>query len=168
MAIHFITGAIGSGKTHAANLLGNRTGLELVSLDSIVFDLHSDTHRATKSPQVRDAELARLLEKRNVLFEGWHFGQWLVPMYQRLHRVIMIDTPLPVRIERIKEHYRRRKAGSSPTPSRSAARNTSTSCWSGQNCSASTRRSPTSHPMPRSIATSCASIGRLVSRTRSD
>ena len=107
----FITGAIGSGKTHLAAQLREITGFNVVSLDAIFFDLASANHREKKMPPVRDSELEKELQKEPQIFEGWHFGDWLIPLYRSLSFVIIVDVPLELRQERIKTRFHHRKSG---------------------------------------------------------
>ncbi|MCX6972166.1 MAG: hypothetical protein NTV93_18720 [Verrucomicrobia bacterium] len=111
MAHTFITGGIGSGKTRLAARLQEITGFGVVSLDAIFFDLSSANHREKKEPSVRGSELERELQKEHQIFEGWHFGDWLIPLYRRLSFVIIVDVPLELRQERIKARFHLRKAG---------------------------------------------------------
>ena len=108
----FITGGIGSGKTYLANELGTMTGVNVVSLDAIFFDMDSPVHRREKETMLRDEELTYFLNSsQESIFEGWHFGDWLIPLYRAISFVIIVDTPLEVRKDRIKDRFKRRKAG---------------------------------------------------------
>jgi deoxyadenosine/deoxycytidine kinase len=107
----FITGGIGSGKTYLANSLHSLTGVKVVSLDAIFFDMDSPVHRREKEAVLREEELLHSLESKVSIFEGWHFGDWLIPLYRAISLVIIVDTPLEIRKERIKARFKRRKAG---------------------------------------------------------
>jgi len=116
MAHTFVTGGIGSGKTYLAARLGELTGLGVVGLDCLFFNLESSTHRDKKDEQTRNQELASQFRPLPQIFEGWHFGDWLIPLYQRLSVVVVVDTPLELRRQRIRERYERRKSGAEPDP----------------------------------------------------
>lgn len=109
--IIFVTGAIGSGKTYAATTLVERLVAELVSLDAIFFDLNSTIHRKRRDAQDRDALLLEHLDHERVVFEGWHFGDWLIPLYRRLDLLVVLNTPLVQCEQRIRGRVERRKAG---------------------------------------------------------
>lgn len=64
-----------------------------------------------KPSDQRDRELADALKTQTAIFEGWHFGEWLVPLYAKLTAAIVLDVPLDVRETRIRERQRARKAG---------------------------------------------------------
>ena len=112
----FITGAIGSGKTYLAETLRTKTGFPLVSLDEVFFDLTSVRHREKRSRADRSQMLAEALEKSCSIFEGWHFGEWLHPLYSMLGLAVIINAPLDLRCERIRERFERRKSGVEPDP----------------------------------------------------
>ena len=112
----FITGGIGSGKTYLAMRLHERTRLSLVSLDGVFFDLSSCNHREQRSPIERNRELAKQMVDGSRIFEGWHFGGWLIPLYRTLSVSVIVDTPLELRKNRIQTRFERRKAGMEPDP----------------------------------------------------
>ena len=114
--IVFVTGAIGSGKTYAATKLTGRVSADFVSLDAIFFDSCSAIHRERRDLSERDAQLCLSLKRDHVVFEGWHFGDWLIPMYKRLGLLLIIDAPLALREERIRSRFERRKAGREEDP----------------------------------------------------
>jgi dephospho-CoA kinase len=107
----FITGGIGSGKTFSAQYLSNKYGYRHVPLDAIYFDLESTVHREKRSPESRNAELLKNLKPTNTIFDGWHFGEWLVPMYKAVNLVLIIEVDESIRVERILQRYALRKAG---------------------------------------------------------
>lgn len=111
----FVTGAIGSGKTCFSARLGRLARCDVISLDAIYFDLAASEHRKVRDLPQRLALLRQQLSVPRI-FEGWHFGDWLVPLYQHLSRVIIIDTPLAIREQRIRDRFDRRKAGIEPNP----------------------------------------------------
>jgi len=110
-----VTGAIGSGKTYLSDQLGRVAQCDVVSLDAIYFDLKALEHRKVRELPNR-VELLRQHLSFSCVFEGWHFGDWLVPLYQQLSRVVIVDTPLDVREKRIRDRFERRKAGLESNP----------------------------------------------------
>jgi hypothetical protein len=112
----YITGAIGSGKTYAARLLGEALRLPHHGLDPIVFDLEAKAYRQRFPETVRDEKLRILVEGDSWIIEGWYRGDWLIPMYQRADLVLLLDTPLRLRNWRIISRFARRKLGLIPDP----------------------------------------------------
>jgi len=110
-----VTGAIGSGKTSLSLQLGSVSQREVVSLDAIYFDLDAPEHRKVREVSAR-LELLRVRMSKPRIFEGWHFGDWLIPLYHQLSAVIIVDTPLETREQRIRDRFTRRKAGLEPDP----------------------------------------------------
>ena len=107
----FIAGGIGSGKSHLAQMLSTLTKADVVSLDAIFFDFESPIHRKERDTALKDAMLHLRLVQPPSIFEGWHFGDWLIPLYRCVSLVIIIDAPLELREQRIEERFNRRKAG---------------------------------------------------------
>lgn len=112
----YITGAIGSGKTYAARLLGETLHLPHHSLDPIVFDLDAKAYRQRFPETVRDEKLRVLVATGSWIIEGWHRGEWLIPIYQGADCVWLLDTPLSRRYWRIIARFTRRKLGLIPDP----------------------------------------------------
>jgi dephospho-CoA kinase len=107
----YITGAIGSGKTTLAETLSRILHRKVLSLDALFFDLESSIHRKKKEPLQRDKELLTHLAEKNMIFEGWHLGDWLIPLVRSVSLVVIVDTPLELRLQRIENRFNRRKAG---------------------------------------------------------
>ena len=107
----FMTGGIGAGKTYSAKLMADNYNMAHVSLDEIFFDLKSTNHRERKRQDLRDMELSCALNGHNAIYEGWFSGEWLAPLFSIIDLVVFIETPIDIRISRIKERYRRRKCG---------------------------------------------------------
>ena len=114
--IVFVTGPIGSGKTYAAGRLAEQLGSGIVSLDEVFFDLKSPVHRKRRDESERASVLLQHLTHSHVVFEGWHFGDWLIPMYKKLDLLVVVDTPLAVREDRIRRRFENRKAGLEADP----------------------------------------------------
>jgi adenylate kinase family enzyme len=112
----FITGGIGSGKTYSAAYLSERYCYQNVSLDELFFNFNSIIHRERKSVESRNNELNNKLKEDKLIFEGWNWGEWLIPMYKCLNLVLIIDTPEDIRVERIIKRYTLRKAGNEYDP----------------------------------------------------
>lgn len=116
----FVTGAIGAGKTHHARRLADALGWRVVELDALFLDLESmrrgSQERRIRAPTERDPRLAEWLGVDELIFEGWHFGEWMVPLYRQLSAAVVLDVPLEVREARIRERHRRRKRGEEADP----------------------------------------------------
>jgi dephospho-CoA kinase len=112
----FITGGIGSGKTYSAAYLSERFHYQSVSLDELFFNFKSIIHRERKNVEIRNGELKSKLKKDKLIFEGWNWGEWLIPMYKTLNLVLIIETPENIRVERIIKRYTSRKAGNEYDP----------------------------------------------------
>jgi hypothetical protein len=87
----------------------------VISLDTIYFDLAALEHRKVRDSSQRVELLRKQLSIPRV-FEGWHFGEWLIPLYQQLSCVVIVDVPLEVREKRIRDRFERRKVGLEPNP----------------------------------------------------
>jgi hypothetical protein len=111
-----ITGGIGSGKSFLAEQLQYSTGVSIVSLDCIYFDLESPVHRECRPLEARTKLLAEHIGDRCCIFEGWHFGEWLYPLYRSLYLTVIVDTPVEIRLDRIRTRFQNRKAGNEPDP----------------------------------------------------
>jgi hypothetical protein len=107
----FITGGIGSGKSFLAEQIRLATDACLVSLDYIYFDLESPDHRKCRPLEERTNLLTRHIGGKCSIFEGWHFGEWLHPLYRSLYLTVIVDTPLEIRLDRIRRRFQNRKAG---------------------------------------------------------
>ena len=112
----YITGAIGSGKSYAARLLGETLRIPHQSLDPIVFDLDAEAYRKRFAETVRDEKLRELVAADSWIIEGWYRGDWLNPVYQQADAVLLLDTPLALRYWRIVARFTRRKLGLIPDP----------------------------------------------------
>lgn len=116
----FVTGPIGAGKTHFTSSLAQTLGWRVVALDPFFLDYDymsgGGPERRKRSPADRDAQLAEWLDVEQVIFEGWHFGEWMIPLYRRISAAIVLDVPLELRDTRIRERHRRRKTGEEPDP----------------------------------------------------
>ena len=107
----YITGAIGSGKTYSSKYISRKTNFAVIALDEILFDHKSKETRKKHDDKTRDELLLNSLKLDSSIYEGWHFGQWLIPMYKIIDTVIIVDTPLEERIVRIKKRFENRKSG---------------------------------------------------------
>jgi len=116
----FVTGAIGSGKTYFSNYISRKTGVPVTSLDEIFFDLKSKELRKEQDSKIRDERLLNTTKDDYSIYEGWHFGNWLIPMYKILDAVIIVDTLLDERILRINKRFENRKMGHEIDPYPSA------------------------------------------------
>ena len=112
----FVTGGIWSGKTYLSKSLSKSTNMTSVSLDDIFFDLSSEIHRKKREDIPRNEMLCEYVNQGNLIFEGWHFGDWLVPLYKSLKLLIIVDTPIELRKERIKKRFEDRKSGKEEDP----------------------------------------------------
>lgn len=107
----FITGGVGSGKTFSSRLIANSIGSDYYALDEIFFDFKSSEYMKKRLPEERDAMLLNLISSESWVIEGWHFGDWVIPIYQNIDYVILLDTPLAKRRFRVIHRFCRRKLG---------------------------------------------------------
>lgn len=112
----YITGAIGSGKTHAARRLSEAFHLPCHCLDGLAFDRESKQYRQQFPPAVRQQKLEQIFARNAWIIEGWSKGDWLTPIYRQAEIVIILDVSLAVRRWRITTRFFKRKLGLVPDP----------------------------------------------------
>lgn len=107
----FITGAVGSGKSFVAQRVARDLNLPIISLDDCFFDLESDSYRKKRDAADRFTRLAKAISGNEWVAEGWHFGPWLNPLFERVTCICIVDTPLHIRYWRITKRFAKRKLG---------------------------------------------------------
>ncbi|MGB3260243.1 AAA family ATPase [Paenisporosarcina sp.] len=104
-----IVGSVGSGKTTLARKLARQKGIEMHSLDDVVWS-RSEDGDIRNSEEIRDAQLADILSHSTWIIEGAHLG-WSVKTFEEADQIIFLHPRLSVRLYRISRRFYRQKRG---------------------------------------------------------
>lgn len=112
-----IVGSVGSGKTTLARKLALQKGIDMYSLDDVVWSRSSEGD-SRNSDEQRDEILGHILLKPSWIIEGSHLG-WSMKTFEEADQIIFLHPSLPIRIYRISSRFFKQKRGievSSYTP----------------------------------------------------
>lgn len=82
-----IIGGCGSGKTYIAKVLAGRYGIPYYETDNFVWDRSGGNIRNT--PEVRDAQLARIVAAESWIIEGVHY-KWGTESFREADLIFLI------------------------------------------------------------------------------
>jgi adenylate kinase family enzyme len=104
-----IVGSVGSGKTTLARKLALQKGIDMYSLDDVVWSRSSEGD-IRNSDEQRDAKLNEILHQPTWIIEGSHLG-WSMKTVEEADQIYFLHPSLPVRIYRISRRFIRQKRG---------------------------------------------------------
>jgi adenylate kinase family enzyme len=104
-----IVGSVGSGKTTLARNLALQKGIDMYSLDDVVWS-RSSNGDIRNSDEQRDAVLDDILLQSTWIIEGSHLG-WSIKTFEEADQILFLHPSLPVRIYRISRRFLRQKRG---------------------------------------------------------
>lgn len=104
-----IVGSVGSGKTTLARKLALQNGIDMYSLDDVVWTRNSEGDLRNSDEQ-RDAILDDILRQSTWIIEGSHLG-WSMKTFEEADQILFLHPSLPVRIYRISHRFLQQKRG---------------------------------------------------------
>lgn len=104
-----IVGSVGSGKTTLARKLAVQKGIEMHSLDEVVWS-RSEGVDIRNSEGKRDAQLADIISQPTWIIEGTHLG-WSMKTFEEADQIIFLHPRLSVRLYRISRRFYKQKRG---------------------------------------------------------
>ncbi len=104
-----IVGSVGSGKTTLARKLALQKGIDMYSLDDVVWSRSSEGDLRNSDEQ-RDAILDDILLQSTWIIEGSHLG-WSMKTFEEADQILFLHPSLPVRIYRFSRRFMRQKRG---------------------------------------------------------
>ncbi len=104
-----IVGSVGSGKTTLARKLALQKGIDMYSLDDVVWSRGTEGDLRNSDEQ-RDAVLVDILLQPRWIIEGSHLG-WSLKTFEEADQIIFLHPSLPIRIYRISSRFIRQKRG---------------------------------------------------------
>lgn len=104
-----IVGSVGSGKTTLARKLALQKGIDMYSLDDVVWSRGPEGD-IRNSDEQRDAEMVDILLQPNWIIEGSHLG-WSMKTFEEADQIIFLHPSLPIRIYRISSRFFKQKRG---------------------------------------------------------
>ena len=104
-----IVGSVGSGKTTLARKIALQKGIDMYSLDDVVWSRTSEGD-IRNSDEQRDAVLIDILHQPKWIIEGSHLG-WSMKTFEEADQIIFLHPSLPIRIYRISYRFLKQKRG---------------------------------------------------------
>jgi len=107
--IHIIGGP-GSGKTYCANKLSKKLNIKNYDLDNIFWDKSVNKYGIKNSKDKRQAELNKILNKKQYILEGVYYF-WLKDSFKQADLIVILNTSVCLRDYRIIKRFIKRKLG---------------------------------------------------------
>ncbi|EPD49721.1 DNA topology modulation protein FlaR [Paenisporosarcina sp. FSL H8-0542] len=104
-----IVGSVGSGKTTLARKLAVQKGIEMHSLDDVVWSRCAGGD-IRNSEEKRDSQLADIISQPTWIIEGTHLG-WSMKTFEEADQIIFLHPRLSVRLYRISRRFYKQKRG---------------------------------------------------------
>ncbi|MDX1807392.1 MAG: DNA topology modulation protein FlaR [Paenisporosarcina sp.] len=104
-----IVGSVGSGKTTLARKLALQKGIDMYSLDDVVWS-RSSNGDIRNSDEQRDEILDDILLQSTWIIEGSHLG-WSNKTFEEADQILFLNPSLAVRIYRISRRFLHQKRG---------------------------------------------------------
>jgi adenylate kinase family enzyme len=105
-----ILGGPGSGKSYAARKLSAALDIPAYDLDELFWDRHAPTYGVPASPELRDHQLTKILQREAWIIEGV-YHRWLYHSFAQADRICILAPHVLVRDWRILGRFARRKVG---------------------------------------------------------
>jgi adenylate kinase family enzyme len=103
-----ILGGPASGKSYAAHKLSAALDIPAYDLDELFWGRQAPTYGVPASPEIRDHELALIVQREAWIIEGV-YHRWLYNSFAQAHGIFILVPNVFVRDWRILERFARRK-----------------------------------------------------------
>ena len=88
-----VLGGPGTGKTYSSSILSEATGIPLFHLDDLFWNPNSKKYVRT-SAEIRDAQLAEILERDAWIVEGAYTSNWVSECLLRADMILFLSLPV--------------------------------------------------------------------------